>query len=148
MTRHVTVLADRLTTAAARGVTRRRLLRNSGAGALGLALGSAMAGTEFAGTALAHGTSSHPCGPSPIASENCPCYRGNCNVPCACIKRNYSTYTCNASASNCWTEDYRNVGKGRWSCCDVCVVNGSGPRCSGSCGSYGKHAAICRTKTG
>jgi hypothetical protein len=123
-------------------------LRNAGAGALGLAFGAAFAGSLGAESAFGHGTASHPCGPSPLAASGY-CNNGNCNIPSACTRRYYNTYTCApGNASNCWTEDYRSSGKGLWRCCDICANNGTGPRCSGSCGLYGHHAAICRTKIG
>jgi hypothetical protein len=138
--------ADRLALGAAGVITRRRLFRNAGAGALGLAIVTSFGGLR-PGRALAHGTSSHPCGPSPIASSGY-CPGGNCGPPAACTRRRYNYYTCSSSTANCWPEDYRNVGRGRWRCCDICANNGTGTRCSGSCGSYGHRAAICRTRTG
>lgn len=146
MTKHINALSDRMAVRAAHAVSRRRFLRNTGSGALGLALGAALAGTREAGVAFAHGTSSHPCGPSPIASSSY-CPGGNCNAPSACGRRAYSTYTCSGS-SNCWSEDYRSSGKGLWNCCDICIPGGTGSSCSGNCNQYAKRAAICRSKVG
>jgi hypothetical protein len=144
MTMRLSEMADGIAVAAARGVTRRRLLRNAGAGALGVTLGAAFAGTQEARLAFAHGSASSPCGPSPIApSGYCP--GGNCNPPSACGRRAYSTFTC-SGASNCWSEDYRSSGHGLWNCCDICIPSSSGSACSGPCNMYAKRAAICRTR--
>lgn len=142
-------LADRVAVASARTVTRRRLLRNAGAAALGASLGLAMAGTEDVGVAFADGSASHPCGPSPIAPSGYCATGTNCGPPSACGGRYHDTYTCNGQfAGGCWNEDYRSQGKGLWSCCDVCINSGTGPACSGNCNSYAKRAAICRTRIG
>jgi|HubBroStandDraft_6_1064221.scaffolds.fasta_scaffold1734240_2 hypothetical protein len=148
MTTHLGGVADRVALSAARSVTRRRLLRNAGAGALGLTLGAALAGTREARVAFAHGSAGSPCGPSPIApAGSCP--SGNCNPPAECFGRYYNTFTCDGQFNGgCWSEDYRGTGQGLWNCCDICLNSGSGTACSGSCGTYGHRAAICRTRVG
>ena len=134
-------VTDRLVRRAASAMTRRRLLRNSGAGALSLALGGALV-SRRADPAFARGTASHPCGPSPY----CPsgrCYNGQCSNAAG---RYYDTYTCNPNnLGGCWTEDYRNVGAGYWKCCDCCAWDGGGATCSG-CSS--RRACICRKRIG
>jgi hypothetical protein len=134
--------SDRVVREAAGAMSRRRLFRNAGAGALGLAVSASYLGAREARVAVAHGSSSHPCGPSPY----CPsarCYNGNCSNAAG---RYYSTYTCHPNAlGGCWTEDYRSVGKGRWQCCDCCALDGGGAACSG-CSP--RRACICRKKTG
>jgi hypothetical protein len=137
--------ADRLVGRAARALTRRRLLRNAGAGALSFSLGVAFLGERRASPVLAHGSSSHPCGPSPY----CPsarCFDGQCSNAAG---RVYSTYTCRPRAlGGCWPEDYRSVGRGMWRCCDCCALDGGGNRC-GSCGDrHTRYACICRKRTG
>lgn len=143
MTDRMYRLSDRVAIAAAGAVTRRRLIRNAGAGALGIALGASLTGVR-AKTAFAHGTAGSPCGPSPITSV---CVDNNCGAPLACGRRAYATYTC-SGASNCWHEDYRGSGNGLWSCCDICVNHGTGAACSGSCNRYALRAAICRQRIG
>jgi hypothetical protein len=132
-------VSDRVVTRAARGMNRRRFFRNAGAGALGLTLGSrlVMRGAE---PAIAHGSPSHPCGPSPL----CPsgrCFDGNCSNAAG---RYYATYTCHPNAlGGCWREDYRGTGQGYWQCCDCCALDGSGSACSG-CSP--RRACICRKR--
>ncbi len=138
-------IADRVVRSAARGVTRRRFMRNAGAGALGLSLAAALGDLKLGRSAYAVGTSRRPCGPSPL----CPskrCYGGQCsNAP----GRVYNSYRCRPRrGGGCWTEDYRHVGRGRWRCCDCCAVDGGGARCS-SCGdNRRRRACICRKRTG
>jgi hypothetical protein len=143
MTKRIIDTADRVAVAAAHAMTRRRFVRNTGAGALGIALGATLTGVRPQ-SAFAMGSRSHPCGPSPITSV---CSNNNCNPPLACGRRAYATYTC-SGASNCWHEDYRSSGGGLWSCCDICIDHGSGSRCSGNCNQSALRAAICRERIG
>jgi hypothetical protein len=113
--------ADRIVRHAAGGMSRRRLFRNTGAGALGLALSASFLGDKRAQVAQAHGSASHPCGPSPY----CPsgrCYNGQCSNAAG---RYYATYTCHPNhLGGCWTEDYRSTGHGYRQCCDCCAFDG------------------------
>ncbi len=125
---------------AARGLTRRRLIRRGGGAAIGVALGSRvlMWGTP---PARANGTPGSPCGPSPL----CPgsnCWNGQCSN---CAGRVYNTFTCApGQPGGCWVENYCGTGQGKWQCCDCCCFNGTGSVCS-SCGdSHTRKACLCR----
>ena len=125
-------------------ITRRRLLRNTGGAAVGVALGSRFL-TWGTPPARANGTPSSPCGPSPL----CPggnCWNGQCSN---CAGRVYNTYTCNPNQpGGCWNENYCGTSQGKWQCCDCCCFNGGGPKCS-SCGdSNSRYACICRKSLG
>jgi len=132
--------ADSLALNAARGLTRRRVLRNAGSTAIGAALSTAYLGSGPEGTAFAMGTPTSPCGPSPL------CPSGVCNGSggCSCYGRVYATYTCNpGGGSGCWTEDYRSRGGHLWKCCDCCCLSGGGNSCSGC---FNHNACICRVQ--
>jgi hypothetical protein len=143
MAERVLHMSDRIARRAAIGITRRRLLRNSGGAALSFALGSAFLSGKMASNARAHGSVRHPCGPSPYCPKG-RCYHGNCsNAP----GRVYATYHCNPHHNGgCWTEDYRDSGNGLWHCCDCCAVDGGGARCSRCGDSKTRRACICRRR--
>jgi hypothetical protein len=135
----VTALPERLVESSARGLTRRRVLRNAG----GIGLGAAVA-TAFLGrnAKLAHACDySGPCGPSPLCGTfRCNGYRCDTNYaswarwesgPAPCLG--------NSGVNNCWEESgYR--------CCDCCAYN---PGCQHtpcvylSCG-HNTWQCICR----
>lgn len=131
-------LVDSVATRSAHAVTRRRLLRNSGGMAMGAALTTAYLGQAKPESALAIGTPTSPCGPSPF----CPSSVCNDSAGCACYGRVYNTYSCNqGGGSGCWFEDYRPRGGHLWKCCDCCCSGASGSACSG-CSTH--RACICR----
>jgi hypothetical protein len=132
---------DTLVAAAARSVTRRRFLRNSGAAALGVAL----AATGTSTSTYASGTPGSPCGPSPICPDVVCNSTYNCDTDAAARRRNYATFDCASdTAPNCWLEDYTNCGGTKWKCCDCCGYEGTGSICSG-CNAT-KRACICKSK--
>jgi len=144
-----TPIADRIVRRAARGLTRRRFMRNLGAGALGLSLGAALGDLKLAKTAQAHGTWRHPCGPSPICPHN-RCYAGHCRNSAGRLYNHFSCVSYRYRDYMCWTEDYRNRGRGRWRCCDCCSLSGGHLRCSSCPGGdhMRRRACICRKRTG
>lgn len=149
MAERVMGIADGLALRAARTVTRRRFLRNAGAGALGFALSTTFVGMRVT-DAFAHGTAKHPCGPSPRCKSS-QCRSGQCYVatPRSNERRVYNHWTCNANPkrNNCWSENY---GTGNiHSCCDCCMAGGHGHRCHGrACYAPHLRACICRRRIG
>jgi hypothetical protein len=135
----ITAILDQAAIRAAQGVTRRRLFKRAGAGALALALGTTL-GKRVTPAALAKGTSTSPCGPSPICPSSF-CSGGNCLGSAGCARRYYNTFTCTSSNVNCWAEDYCSLGRGYWTCCDCCCTGGTGSTCT-NC--TGRRACICR----
>src|SRR4051794_26717548 len=98
-----TGMADRVVLTMAKSVTRRRFLRNTGATALGVALGTAYFGktnSAWAGAFDCYG-SHGPCGPSPICPTGI-CGGGECfNYH----RRPHDGFTCGtATVANCWAE--------------------------------------------
>lgn len=137
---------------AATTISRRQLLRRGGTFALGAALSAALIGSEFSGRALATGTCSSPCGPSPFCGgANCngsgQCGTGTPN----CQNRPHNGSSCGAG-TNCWTETYCPASScpanpGSWKCCDCCCPSAphGGGSCSGCSGMNTKWACICRS---
>jgi len=135
-----TQMTDGLVLATARAFTRRRLLRNAGAVALGAAFT-----TTLTRDAWAHGSHGSPCGPSPICPDAACNSTFNCNTADTARRRNYNTFDCGTdTASNCWTEDYTGCGGYKWKCCDCCAYHGTGNVCSGCTNT--KRACICRSR--
>ncbi len=135
-------ISDRLAARAATTVTRRRFLRNAGALALATSMSATLGGRVT--PAIATGTASHPCGPSPLCpSAACGQY-GNCDTAGTPRKRVYNTNDCapDSGVSNCWVEDYTASGHRKWRCCDCCAYNGAGARCD-VCDNV-KYSCICR----
>ncbi len=133
---------------AARGLTRRRMLRNAG----GLALGAAMT-TAYVGTRpdIAEAcTFSDICGPAPL------CGPGRCSDWYCVVsaETRYAKYQqgdapcADSSVTNCWP--VCSPGGYRYLCCDCCAKNPSctaGAACY-NCGSSGWRKCICRAPTG
>lgn len=146
--------ADELVARAAVTVTRRRFLRNAGTAALGVALSTALVGTQFFGNARANTVHrpSNPCGPSPKCnSSNCT-NDGQCRdgLDHNCRCRPYAAGTCEPCpvgsfpSGQCWVENYCGSGNGRWRCCDCCCPNATGDPCT-SCSSP-RQKCICRIR--
>jgi hypothetical protein len=117
-----TTFVDKLAQGAARQVSRRRFLRNSGAAALGAALSGAMLGTGRGRAAVTYATST--CSGSPVCASG-RCFDGQCSNSAG---RHWATSTCWPShLGGCWTT-------GCWRCCDCCQFEStSAGKCS-SCG--------------
>jgi hypothetical protein len=125
-------------------ITRRTMLRRAGAAALGAGLWGLSSATPLA---EAHGSPSHPCGPSPYCLSG-RCFDGQCSNAAG---RHYSTYSCWPNhLGGCWNEDYRSTGQGLWSCCDCCSFDHlSGANQCSSCGdSNTRWACICHKQIG
>lgn len=133
-------VADGVVASAARAMTRKRFLRNSGTVALTLAFGGAFLGkTDRAwATGTCYSIGSGPCGPSPLCTSNCN-GAGECGSFC---RRQYNNFNCpcGLSTANCWTEHCACGASwaGLYSCCDCCGSGGGGSACG--CGT----ACICR----
>jgi hypothetical protein len=151
--RRVMSSADNAVLRLAPGITRRRLLRGAGGAAMGTALGIAFLGSRTSEYAQAVGTSSSPCGPSPLCPFSaCCCADAG---TCCSYPRQYDRLTdCDPGANqgsvdlgghNCWREDYRYLGRGYWRCCDCCCRHGSGSSCANGC-NYPYRACICRKR--
>lgn len=139
-------VADRMVAGAAQAITRKRLLRNAGTAALGVALGAGYFGRADRSWALGafdcygnHG----PCGPSPL------CPFGVCNGAGECgayHRRPHNKFTCDQSGTvaNCWAEhcECGATWAGTYNCCDCCGASGGGSGCG--CGT----ACICRKVIG
>jgi hypothetical protein len=140
-------LADRATVATARGLTRRRLLRNVGGMALGATVATAYAGRRPAAASHCAASSySGPCGPAPLCgSSRCDGGGSSCNAAngvtfarwesgqAPCDKPDGSLYR------NCWCE-------GSTRCCDCCVYHPGcrDYRCIGTWCGADDWKCICR----
>lgn len=133
---------ERLVHGAARGMTRRRLLRRAGSVALGAAVTTAYLGRGGSEVAVAC-TNPSPCFGAPLCGGHrcngylCRSGRADTNYMC------YAAYRCcgNAGVDNCWEHTQT-----RTRCCDCCALNAgctTGGRCSG-CGGGVWHACICK----
>src|SRR5262245_55047081 len=118
------MVADRAAVAAARGLTRRRLLRNVSGAALGATVATAYVGTRTARSShCGAGSYEGPCGPAPLCGPS-RCTSGglSCNAAngvtwarwesgqAPCDLPDGSLY------DNCWCE-------GGIRCCDCCVAS-------------------------
>jgi hypothetical protein len=133
MTHTATTIADAVATRSAFLVTRRRLLRNAGGVAFGVALTTAMPQKASACQGPYGNTQ---CGPNPYCSSN-RCYdSGACHNSTTTQPRGYASADCIASGSgyiNCWC--VCSAGHNIYRCCDCCVDYPAGGTCnSGSCG--------------
>jgi hypothetical protein len=147
----LTSQSERLAAATAKGVTRRRMLRNVGGVALGATVGSAYLGTRpDVAEACAYWAS---CGTSPRCADfRCRSAAGltyECNAGRADTAwRNYNTSQCGGGGPiNCWT--VCNSGR-RVRCCDCAGQNtagGCGFVVSG-CGSGTWRSCICAAQIG
>lgn len=138
-------VADRVVIKAATTITRRKFLRNTGATALGVALGAAYFTRVEPAWAIDCYGNHGPCGPSPLCPFGVCSSAGKCNVY---WRRVHDTFTCDRSGtvSNCWAEhcECGATWAGTWNCCDCCGAQGGGSTCTGGCGT----ACICRTVVG
>lgn len=139
---------DDLVATTARGITRRRVLRNAGGFALGAAVTTAYIGGGS--EVLAQCTSASPCGPSPLCGPS-RCSGFHC-VPSSVTKWavwGSGPQPCdNGGSRNCWASPCTNHRI--YSCCDCCAHNPTcttGASCTG-CGSSGWRKCICRQATG
>jgi hypothetical protein len=116
----------------ARGLTRRRLLRNAGGAALGASLAMSLSGTKESRAAV---LDAGGCSGSPQCSDT-RCYAdGGCHNTTQTKWRDYAggSCTCASCSQHCWPSSYN----GRATrCCDCCVdYNTGGSTCSSSsCG--------------
>jgi len=142
MTKTLSTSSAAIVEATARGLTRRKLLRNAGGVALGTSLATALV---LRGPEPAYGcASSSPCGPAPL----CGCTRCNDGYNWQCDGAEDNTdparwgsgsQPCSPSYGNCWNE-------GGYHCCDCCARDAgctTGSSCY-SCGSGTWHKCICR----
>lgn len=141
----------RVTDAAARGVTRRTLLRR----AAGVGLAGGLLASDFLfrtdNQALARdpcGPLDFGCGPSPICDPNVCSDSGQCreNLDGVRIQCYASGVCCGPTSDNCWQECCGGRVK---RCCDCCVADrhvGGGALCSGC--SAERHKCICRVTLG
>jgi hypothetical protein len=143
---------DTFTASTARRVTRRRFLRKAAEAGAGVAFTGALLTNWKVADALATGSCSSPCGPSPL----CCCGQCNANGDCnytqfgGCYPRGpYEGFNCLApgALNNRWTECCTSGSyAGKWKCADCCCQGGTGNACTqSSCGS-GWRACICRSK--
>lgn len=130
---------ERLVTASAKGMTRRRFMRRAGTTALGAAVTTAYLGRRSdeakacANPAPCYGAPR--CGGHRCNGFQCDAARADTNWSC------YGGGQCcgNAGYDNCWE------APGRIRCCDCCAHNAectTGAPCSG-CGSSNWHTCIC-----
>jgi hypothetical protein len=126
---------------AARGITRRRLMRRAGSVALGAAVVTAY-GSRTREEAIAC-TSPSPCYGAPLCGSH------RCNGFYCAAGRSDTNWSCygggrccgNSGVDNCW--EYTPT---RTRCCDCCAYRPScttGASCSG-CGSSGWYTCICK----
>lgn len=139
--KNVLQYSDDLVAGAARGLTRRRLFRNSSGAALSAALSVSYLG---AGAEVAEAcTWSTVCGPSPICGDP-RCNGSHCDTSRSDTQwRKHDQFVCGTSSDvNCW-QTCSSAGN-LWQCCDCAGndTNGCGELCSG-CGAGTWRACIC-----
>jgi hypothetical protein len=131
---------DQLVLFAARGMTRRRLLRRTGGLALSGALGAVFLGPAAQNAAAA----SRACGGAVVcASDRCTSL-GHCrdNTIIGVRPGGYLHGDCfYSSGTQCWTEQFDCL----WVCCDCCVNYNTGFGACTNCGG-GYYACVCRDK--
>jgi len=141
---------EELAASAARGLTRRRLLRSAGGAALGAAVATAY--VERASDAVAACSYSNVCGPSPLCGgQRCDSWK--CEA-----SRADTSWTVYGSGSqpcsgtdgvdNCWESGCYNGQI--WRCCDCCARDAectTGASCY-SCGAGTWNKCICRGPVG
>lgn len=137
---------DRLAASAARGITRRRALRNLGGAALGAAVTTAYLGTR---PDIAEAICEVPrsrCGPA-AESPICGSFRCRSNSWCDAARadtawRKYGQFYCPGTGPQCWNHCYNGVV---YSCCDCAGRDAPcGTSVSGNCGSGSPwRACIC-----
>lgn len=120
---------DSLVVRAARGLTRRRLLRGASGTALAAALGTTLGPRQSKAYLFSGG---HVCGPSPYCNHSLRCDRWYCsggNVRWA----QYNGSSCSSSSgTNCWSHCDRDTNYIRWICCDCCVGEYPGKQTTGA----------------
>lgn len=141
-------LPERMVAAAARGLTRRRLLRDASSAALGAAVTTAYLGRDSEVAAAC--TFSNICTPSPLCGDF-RCSGFSCNVSSETKWAHWEggTAPCsgNSGVDNCWDKC---IPPNNFRCCDCCARNAGctqGSTCFG-CGSGTWHKCICRARIG
>jgi hypothetical protein len=137
---------DQAVVGAARGITRRKLMRNAGAAAFGASLSAAFLGGPLQRRAAAdHFIGTGPCAGSPHCNEvRCTGPAGSsCDGSRPDTKwRVYASSQCESGGDdhNCWTTCN---GNQLLRCCDCCVnVAGGVNNCTG-CGAGQWHRCYC-----
>jgi hypothetical protein len=141
------LLPDRLVAAAARGMTRRRALRNSGGVALGAAVATAYLGRGSDVAAAC--TWSTVCGPAPLCGgTRCNGFRcdiGRADTWWAHYEGGAAPCSGTNGVNNCWETGC--VNHQIWRCCDCCAKNAgctSGDTCF-DCPAGTWHKCICHS---
>lgn len=136
---------DNIVESSARGLSRRRLFRGAGEGALAGILGTAFLWGRH-NVASTSAAMREACQGNPICRST-RCYdSGYCHYTdggATSAYRVYDSTTCSDGYGevNCWEEI---VNGYRWRCCDCCMnYYTGGPRCTTYCGTT-KYACICR----
>jgi hypothetical protein len=135
-------LSDRVVAASARGLTRRRILRNASGVALGGVVATAYAFRTPAEAGHCSSSSySGPCGPSPLCGP-CRCNGYRCVVPgsSGCWQQ-WSCYVeerccADSGVRNCWCE-------GSYRCCDCCAYDPGCKDTACSTSSCGGNYWVC-----
>jgi hypothetical protein len=140
---------DTLVAGAARGMTRRRVLRNAGGFALGAAATVAYAGTRPDIAAAC--TYWSGCGPAPrCADYRCTGYKcngGRSDTAWALWQGGSAPCSGDSGVDNCWTICQSGT---KYFCCDCCAYRPSctaGDSCY-NCGSSGWRKCICKGSSG
>lgn len=135
---------------AARGLTRRRLLRNAGGAALGGAV--AIAYIERASDAVAQCAYSDACRPSPLCGgarcDGWRCLASRADTSWAVYQGGSAPCSGTSGVNNCWESGC--VNGQIWRCCDCCARDAgctAGAACY-ACGAGAWNKCICRGPVG
>jgi hypothetical protein len=141
---------EAIAASAARGLTRRRLLRNAGGAALGAAVATAY--VERASEAVAQCSYSDVCGPAPLCGgarcDSWRCLAGRADTDWAVYQSGPAPCSGTSGVNNCWETGCFNGQI--WRCCDCCARDAgctAGDTCF-SCGAGSWHKCICRGPVG